>query len=95
VELPRLRDRGEDLRAILTDRLAREGLRVRGRPIGIEQAAFARMVDYDFPGEDAELGAIVQRLVASCRGDVVTTRDVEELRLGSSPDAGKAGLRAI
>jgi hypothetical protein len=95
VELPRLRDRGEDLRAIVTDRLAREGLRVLGRPVGIEQAAFARLVDYPFPGEDAELGAIVQRLVASCRGDVVTARDVEELGLGSGARAAETGLRAI
>ena len=55
IALPRLRDRPEDLRAILTDRLAREGLRVRGRPVGIDHAGYARLVDYEFPGEDAEL----------------------------------------
>ena len=55
VALPRLRDRPEDLRAILTDRLAREGLRVHGRPVGIDHAAYARLVEYAFPGEDAEL----------------------------------------
>jgi hypothetical protein len=81
VALPRLRDRPEDLRAILTDRLAREGLRVLGRPVGIEQAAFARLVDYPFPGEDAELGVIVQRLVARCRGEVVRAADIDALRL--------------
>lgn len=81
VELPRLRDRPEDLRAILTDRLAREGLRVLGRPVGIEQAAYARLVDYPFPGEDAELAAIVQRLVASCTGDLIRAADIEALGL--------------
>ena len=82
VALPRLRDRPEDLRAILTDRLAREGLRVHGRPVGIDHAAYARLVDHTFPGEDAELAAIVQRLVAQCRGDVVRAADVDALELG-------------
>jgi DNA-binding NtrC family response regulator len=89
VSLPRLRDRPEDLRAILTDRLAREGLRVLGRPVGIEHAAYARLVDYTFPGEDAELAAIVQRLVARCRGDVVRAADVDALRLHAEPSGAR------
>ena len=80
--LPRLRDRPEDLRAILTDRLAREGLRVLGRPVGIDHAAYARLVEHAFPGEDAELSAVVQRLVARCGGDVVRAADVDALGLG-------------
>jgi hypothetical protein len=91
VALPRLSERAEDLRSIVTDRLAREGLRVLGRPIGIEQAAFARLVDYDFPGEDAELAAIVLRLVSVCASagrEVVRAGDVEALRLGRG--AGEA-----
>ncbi len=81
VALPRLRDRAEDLRAILTDRLAREGLRVLGRPVGIEHAAYARLVEYPFPGEDAELAAIVQRLVAGCTGELIRAADVDALGL--------------
>ena len=97
VELPRLRDRPEDLRAIVTDRLAREGLRVLGRPLGIEQAAFARLVDYRFPGEDAELGAVVQRLVAACASDgreIVGAVDVDALGLGRAAAAGAEGAAA-
>ncbi len=94
IVLPRLRDRVEDLRAIITDRLAREGLRVLGRPVGIEQAAYARLVEHLFPGEEAELGLIVQRLVVRCRGDVVRAADVDALRLSaalvSAPGAGRS-----
>jgi len=91
ITLPRLRDRPEDLRAILTDRLAREGLRSRGRPVGIDHAAYARLVDYEFPGEDVELIAIAQRLVASLgsepgSGDVVRRADVEGLSLSPATD---------
>jgi DNA-binding NtrC family response regulator len=94
VALPRLRDRAEDLRAIVTDRLAREGLRVLGRPVGIEQAAYARLIEYPFPGEDAELAAIVQRLVARCRSDVVSAADVDALRLSSGTSRRKDPLSA-
>jgi hypothetical protein len=81
IALARLRERAEDIRAILTDRLAREGLRIKGTPVGIERAAFARLVDHPFLGEDTELAAVVQRLVASCPGDVVRLADVEALGL--------------
>lgn len=93
VVLPRLRDRPEDLRAILTDRLAREGMRVFGRPVGIDHAGYARLVDYEFPGEDAELTAIAQRLVACCVGDVVRAADVDGLGLGE-PENRKDPLSA-
>ena len=81
IVLPRLRERPEDIRAILTDRLAREGLRVRGTPVGLDDAAFSRLVEYPFAGEDAELASIVQRLVGIAGGDVVRAADVDALDL--------------
>jgi hypothetical protein len=81
VVLPRLCDRAEDLRAIITDHLAREGLRRFGAPVGIEQAAYARLLEYAFPGEDTELAVVVRRLVARCSGDMVRVADVEGLQL--------------
>ncbi len=80
IGLPRLCDRPEDIRAILTDRLAREGLRTLGRPLGVSDAAFARLVENPFTGEEAELQALVQRLVARVAargGDVVGAVDVD------------------
>jgi hypothetical protein len=81
VVLPRLRDRPEDFRAVLTDYLAREGLRIVGRPLGIETSAYARLAEYDFPGDDRELLLVVERLVARCRGDTVRAADVDALGL--------------
>jgi hypothetical protein len=79
--LPRLQERAEDLRPILIDRLAREGLRQRGAPVGIDDAAFARLADYAFPGDYAELATLAQRLVAGTVGDVVHLADVDALGL--------------
>jgi hypothetical protein len=81
IRLPGLHERAEDLFSIVADRLAREGLRVHGRPLGIDSAAFALLVEHPFDGEDAELAAIVSRLVARSRGDVVRVADVEALGL--------------
>ena len=88
IELASLRERSEDLFSIVADRLAREGLRVRGKPIGIDAAAFARLVEYPFEGEDHELASIVTRLVAHARGDVVRASDMEAIGLTLTPDDG-------
>ena len=90
VVLPRLRERPEDLHALFTERLAREGLRARGRPVGIDPHAFARFVEYPFEGEEPELEMLVQRLVVCASSDTIGVADVEHVlaRHGSPSDAG-------
>lgn len=90
IVLPGLRDRSEDLRSLVADRLAREGLRVHGRPIGIDSAAFGRLVEHGFDGEDAELVSIVTRLVLRVQGDVVRRADVDALGLVSEEQEPEA-----
>ncbi len=88
--LPSIAERPEDIHALVTDRLAREGLRVRGAPIGIDDDAFAVLVDHPFDGEDAELGAIVQKLVANApqtmAGDVIRESDVRAVLFPPASD---------
>lgn len=79
VRVPTLAERSEDLLAILADRLGREGLRRHGRPLGIDRAAVARLVEHPFEGGEVELEAIVTRLVGRVAGDVVRERDVVAL----------------
>ncbi|MBX3233008.1 MAG: hypothetical protein KIT84_12630 [Labilithrix sp.] len=96
IELPGLSDRAEDLRSIVADRLAREGLRVHGRPTGIDIAAFALLMEHDFEAEDAELAAIVTKLVARATDDVVRAADVRALGIGPevANDAGATSFSA-
>ena len=95
VRLPRIAERPEDIRALVTDRLAREGMRVRSAPVGIDDAAFSVLVDHPFEGEDAELASIVQRLVARLPPDrdVIREADVRAL-LGVPADEGGVPKRA-
>ena len=96
VRLPGIAERPEDIRALVTDRLAREGLRVRGAPVGIDDAAFMLLVEHGWDGEDAELGVVVQRLVASAAGEVVREPDVRRVLWGGAagePDGVTATAR--
>jgi hypothetical protein len=77
--LPSLHDRPEDLRAVLADALAREGMRLFGEPLGIEVGAVARFFDHPFEGGDVELAAIVQVLARTARGRAVTRDDVDRV----------------
>ena len=62
VSWPHLRERGEDLRSLVLAGLGREGMRLNGVPLGIDDAAFAALADYPYPGEDDALRSIVHRL---------------------------------
>jgi hypothetical protein len=97
VVLPRLADRPEDLRAVVADRLAREGLRAGGKPVGIDDGAFAILIEHPFSGDDAELSWLVQRLVQNVQmvgADVVRgahVRAVLTTPLGEEPIPADSG----
>jgi hypothetical protein len=82
VTWPRLCERGEDLRSLVLAGLAREGVRVRGAALGIEDAAYEELANYAWPGEDAELGAVVKRLAGAAEGEVVRVAEGKGVGLG-------------
>lgn len=88
IRIPRLRERSEDLRSIVIDRLAREGMRAHGTPVGIDDAAYAELVEYPFDGDEAELASIVHRLVQRVSGDVIRVEDIRTLQLTKTTTSG-------
>jgi len=86
IVLPRLRDRMEDLRAMVSDRLARQGLRSRGVPLGIDDKAMAVLVEYPFEGEELELDTIVIKLVRACPEQTVRKEHVDQVLFGIAPE---------
>jgi hypothetical protein len=88
VALPALAARGEDLRALALDHLARIGTRLRGRPLGLDLAALSAILEYAWPGNDAELGAVLLRAAIATEGDVVGARELEAIGF-RAPAAGQ------
>ena len=98
IHRPTLAERAEDLRALLADRLAREGLRARGEPLALSDGALHRIVERvgdGIVGDEAELQAIVLRLVAVARGPIVSAEDIEACGLPAPIDAAERRLRLV
>lgn len=94
IVLPRLRERPEDLRFLITDALARQALRVRGNVMGLDDRAFAILVEHPFHDDDVELHALVARWVRTVVGDVVRREDVLAA-LGNGPPPPVAPERPL
>ncbi len=74
--LPRLLDRGEDLRSLILDTLARTGLRLRGNPLGVDGAALRLLLEHTWPGNEAELSEVVGRAASFVVGDQLRVQDL-------------------
>ncbi|MBK9266626.1 MAG: hypothetical protein IPM54_43425 [Polyangiaceae bacterium] len=90
VALPEISARAEDLSLLILDKLTRLGQRIRGAPLGIEPHAMAAIVEYNFPGNDVELDALLLRAAMATPADAraVSLRDLEAA--GFSPPPGSA-----
>ncbi len=76
VALPSLAARSEDLGALALDALARLGLRLRGKPLGLAPKALAALVEHDWPANDAELYATLLRAALAAEGDAIREADL-------------------
>ncbi|HRI63848.1 MAG TPA: hypothetical protein PK156_06410, partial [Polyangium sp.] len=90
VALPEISARAEDLSLLILDKLTRLGPRIHGSPLGIEPQAMAALIEYNFPGNDLELEALMLRAVLAmpAGAKVVTLTDLEAA--GFSPPPGSA-----
>jgi hypothetical protein len=71
VMLPTLAERAEDLRALALYKLARIGLRLRGKEYGLSLDGQAQLNEHPWPGNDAEFDAVLLRAALATRRDVV------------------------
>lgn len=83
VELPALRDRAEDIRALALAVLARSGLQKDGRPMGLDTSALRLLSDHEWPGNDHELEDVLARAAEVATGSVLTAADLAAV--GFSP----------
>jgi transcriptional regulator with AAA-type ATPase domain len=83
LELPRLVDRAEDLRALVLEALSRFGVATSGEPLGIEPAALAALGEHEFPGNELELFGLISRTAATAKGPRITLADLTGGGLGA------------
>lgn len=90
VALPEISARAEDLSSLILDKLTRLGPRIHGVPLGIEPHALAALLEYNFPGNDQELEALLLRAVLAVPqgAKVVTVHELEAA--GFTPPPGSA-----
>jgi DNA-binding NtrC family response regulator len=89
IELPPLRDRGEDLR-LLVDHLLRRFRRELGREVqGVSPEALALLKRYPWPGNVRELQNVLRQGLLLCTGGVVLPEHLPRV-VRRQPDAGPA-----
>ncbi|WP_437580354.1 hypothetical protein [Sorangium sp. So ce887] len=91
VALPSLSSRGEDLRALSLDHLARIGVRLRGRPFGLDLRALQAVLDHPWPGNDAEMGAVLLRAALVAKGDVIGEKELAAIGFAPQPEPSSQG----
>ena len=71
LELPRVRDRREDI-PLLIDHFVAQFNGRQGKDIcGVSDEVLARLMDYDFPGNVRELENIIEHAFVLCRGGLI------------------------
>ncbi|HEX7466165.1 MAG TPA: hypothetical protein VF309_05955, partial [Usitatibacter sp.] len=93
VPLPPLGARGEDLHALMGDRLARLGVRMRGHAMGLDPRALGRLVEHGWPGNDIELDDVLTRAIVVAEGDVVTIAHLDQIGFVAAPPTARRGSR--
>jgi hypothetical protein len=93
VPLPPLSARADDLHALFLDRLARIGIRLKGRPLGADPRALARLVEHGWPGNEVELDDVLTRAVAIADGELVTNAHLDQIGFVAAPLPARRSLR--
>jgi DNA-binding NtrC family response regulator len=79
IPLPSLLARADDLRTLFMERLARIGVRLKGRPMGLDARALTRLVEHAWPGNEIELDDVLTRAVTVADGEIVTTAHLDQI----------------
>ena len=91
LELPPLRERREDL-PLLVDHFVARFNRLKGRDIaGLSDAALARLMEHDFPGNVRELENIIEHAFVLCRSGLIELAHLPS-HLRGGEDGALSGL---
>jgi two-component system, NtrC family, nitrogen regulation response regulator NtrX len=91
IALPPLRERAEDIPALVVHFLARHRARTGQPPPSVDRDAMDRLVRHPWPGNVRELANVIERLAILHAGGQATAHDVEQL-LGARPMIARTPL---
>jgi two-component system response regulator HydG len=97
LRLPPLRERQEDIPALLEHLVKKHAARLGRPPLMPDAAALKAMLDHPWPGNIRELEHALERALLLARGDAITLDDLPPELKGSGPaaegDHGEVGYR--
>lgn len=90
-QLPSLAERPEDLRALVLDASSRSSRGPERMPLGVDRAALQVLLDYPWPGNDAELRDVMDRAASVATEEVIRVGDL--MAIGFAGVAGAMTAR--
>jgi two-component system response regulator AtoC len=76
IHMPPLRERKEDIPALVEHFLAKHRYSATAQPAAISEEALKRLTEYEWPGNVRELENVVERAVVLSRGQIITSREL-------------------
>ena len=76
IHMPPLRERKEDIPALVEHFLAKHRYSATAQPAAISEEALRRLMEYGWPGNVRELENVIERAVVLSRGQVITGREL-------------------
>jgi len=93
IELPPLRERREDIPALVDHFLRKHAQRTGRRIDRIDEAVLAALQQYDWPGNVRELENTIERAVVLSTGPVITARSISVLGAAAPQSSGLPSLK--
>jgi DNA-binding NtrC family response regulator len=93
IELPPLRDRPDDIPALVEHFLRKHAQRTGRRIERIEDAVHTALQQYDWPGNVRELENTIERAVVLSTGPIITARSISILGAAAPANTGLPSLR--
>jgi DNA-binding NtrC family response regulator len=93
IELPPLRERRDDIPALVDHFLKKHAQRTGRRIERIDDGVLAQLQQYDWPGNVRELENVIERAVVLSTGPVITARTISVLGSAAPPSSGLPSLK--
>jgi two-component system NtrC family response regulator len=93
IELPPLRERRDDIPALVDHFLKKHAQRTGRRIDRIDDGVLAQLQQYDWPGNVRELENVIERAVVLSTGPLITARAISVLGSAAPPSSGLPSLK--